>query len=181
VTEPPRNWDKELSNIDRVIEKQAVGGGAVAPRPAPAALPRGTSADPAPRGSVAITWLWTLFALALGVALAVWPYQHACGLQAFFYVGAAGVTLAVGGLAALSSWANRRGLAHVLSLLVIAWAGIVAAGEILPRIGYAREARVWTCVAPAVTTPTAAPAPQTGAAPAPTPQAQPDSASRVSP
>jgi hypothetical protein len=110
-----------------------------------------------------VTWLWVLLAVGLAVGLPLWPYQRSCGLQLAFYLGAAGITLLVGGLAALSSWANRRGLAHVLSLAVMAWAAIVAAGEILPRVGYAREAHTWTCVA----APAAAPA--TRQAPAPTP------------
>ncbi|HYC32024.1 MAG TPA: hypothetical protein VEB59_07010 [Gemmatimonadales bacterium] len=157
MTEQPRNWDRELADIDKAIDKH----GSV-PAPVPAPVPRG----PAPaRGSVAITWLWVLFAVALAVALPLWPYQRACGLQAFFFLGAAGVTVVVGGLAALSSWANRRGFAHVLSLLVVAWGVIVAAREILPRTGYAREARTWTCPAPAPTT-----------QPAPAPGPQPDSA-----
>jgi hypothetical protein len=153
VTEQPRDWDKELAEIDRAIARQGSappgqGSGPVVPRSLP---PQPAGAAPAVprarRGSVAVTWLWVLLALGLAVALPLWPYQHACGLQAVFFVGAAGVTALVGGLAALSSWANRRGLAHVVSLLVIAWAAIVAAGEILPRVGYAREARSWSCEA----------------------------------
>ena len=177
MTQPPRDWDRELADIDKAMDKQGSGptaprvGGAVAPRPAPAVV---TTA----RGSVAITWLWVLFAVALAVALPLWPYQRVCGLQAFFFLGAAGVTVVVGGLAALSSWANRRGFAHVLSLLVVAWGAAVAAREILPRVGYAREVRTWTCATPAATsrgttapagTVPAAPAPATSAPTAPAP------------
>ena len=173
MSEQPRDWDREMADIDRAIAKQggtpgAPGGGTVTPRSAPA--PTGAPASPRPaaaprRGSVAVTWLWVLLALGLAVALPLWPYQRSCGLQAAFFVGATGITLLVGGLAAISSWANRRGLAHVLSLAVMAWAAIVAAGEILPRVGYARETRTWTCVA----APAAAPAPAPTQAPAPTP------------
>jgi hypothetical protein len=49
----------------------------------------------------------------------------------------------------------------MVSLLVILWAGIMATREILPRAGYAKHAREWTC-------PSAPPA----AAPAPLPPAQ---------
>lgn len=171
MTEQRRDWDKEMADIDRAIAKQgtspAAGAGAPGARtPGPSSSPRAIPAGP--RGSVAITWLWVLLAVALGVALPLWPYQRACGLQAVFFLGAAGVTVLVGGLA------------HVIALAVIAWAGIVAAGEILPRTGYAREVRTWTCAAapapaPApAAAPTATPAPQSG--PAPATQSQPDSA-----
>ena len=51
------------------------------------------------------TALWAALAVALGAALVAWPYQKACGLQLFFFLGAAGVTLIVGGLGAINSWA----------------------------------------------------------------------------
>ena len=168
MTERPRDWDRELADIDRVIAGE--GGGTPASRPARAPAPRMTPEGP--RGSVAITWLWVLLALGLAVALPLWPYQRSCGLQAAFFLGATGVTALVGGLAALSSWANRRGLAHVLALAVVAWAAIVAAREILPRIGYARETRTWTCAVPAAAPaprPVPTPAPSSELTPAPTP------------
>jgi hypothetical protein len=143
VTDQQRNWDKELADIDRVIQQQGTGPGAPHPAATPAARSTAspTGAAPARRGSVAVTWLW----VALAVALPLWPYQRTCGLQTVFFLGAAGITAIVGGLSALSSWANRRGFAHLLSLLVIAWAVAVAASEVLPRVGYAREVRTWTC------------------------------------
>ena len=161
MTEQPRNWDKELADIDRAIQQQ--GPAPAAPRPAAGPAPRSgpslpPGAPPARRGSVAITWLWVLLAVALAVALPLWPYQHTCGLQTVFFLGAAGITAIVGGLAAASSWANRRGFAHLLSLLVIVWAGIVAATEVLPRVGYAREARTWTCAEAPVPAPATTPA-----------------------
>lgn len=176
MTEQPRDWDKELAEIDRAIARGSAppgqGGGPVAPRSVPPQPPGATPAAPRTRrGSVAVTWLWVLLALALAVALPLWPYQHACGLQAVFFVGAAGVTALVGGLAALSSWANRRGLAHVVSLLVIAWAAIVAAGEILPRVGYAREAQSWSC--DAVPAPAGQPVPSAPGAAGPSGSAAP--------
>jgi hypothetical protein len=169
VTDPPRNWDKELADIDRVIQEQGTGAArpASAPTPAGRAAPALPAGPPARRGSVAITWLWVLLALALAVALPLWPYQRTCGLQTVFFLGAAGLTAIVGGLAAASSWANRRGFAHLLSLLAIGWAAVVAAGEVLPRVGYAREVRTWTCAAEPA--PSAAPAVPGTARPSPSP------------
>ncbi len=122
-------------------------------------VPIAPSAHPVRKRSVALTWFWVALAVALGVALAVWPYQRACGLQLSFFLGAAAVTGIIALLGALASWSHRRGFAHVLSLLVILWAGFVAVREVLPRVGYARVSRTWMCeAAPPVTAP-AAPAP----------------------
>jgi hypothetical protein len=71
---------------------------------------------------------------------------------------------------ALASWAHRRGVAHLLCLLVLLWAGVVGASEALPRSGYARESRPWLCPA------TPAPAPAPGPAPAPAPATPPGQA-----
>jgi len=67
-------------------------------------------------------------------------------------------------LGALASWSHRRALAHVMSLLVLLWAGAVALREVLPRVGYAKTSLTWTCeAAPTV------PAAGTPATPAPAP------------
>jgi hypothetical protein len=137
MNEEPRNWDKELANIDKAIARQ----------PAPAAPAIGT-ARPIPQPSrrfVALTWFWTALALILAIALPLWPNDKSCGLRLVFYLGAAGIALLMGVLGALSSWSYRRGLAHLLSLLVIVWAGVMAVREILPRAGYARQELTWSC------------------------------------
>lgn len=170
MTEPPRNWDRELADIDRVIAKQGSVSppGAPAPAPAPAAaggrVPAAVGMAPVRRRAVALTWFWVLLALALAVALPLWPYQRSCGLQLIFFLGAAGVTAVIALLGALASWSHRRGFAHLLSLLVLVWAGLVAMREILPRVGYARTSRTWTCEAVPATVPaTGTPAPGAGA------------------
>jgi hypothetical protein len=167
MTEQPRDWDKELADIDRVIEKQ----GAPPPRGGPPALPPAGTAAPArvptvaepsvARGSVAMTWFWVALAVLLAVALPLWPYGKSCGLQLFFYLGAATLALLAGVTGAINSWRTRRGLAHLLSLLVVVAAGIMVAREVLPRTGYAAQAATWLC--PSV------PEPAPAAVPAPTP------------
>ena len=137
MNEEPRNWDKELANIDKAIARQ----------PAPTAPAVGTT-RPIPQPSrrfVALTWFWTALALILAIALPLWPNDKSCGLRLVFYLGAAGIALLMGVLGALSSWSYRRGLAHLLSLLVIVWAGVMAVREILPRAGYARQELTWSC------------------------------------
>jgi hypothetical protein len=138
MTEQPRNWDKELADIDKVIAKQ--------PASAPgAATPPGKPPTPAQRRFVALTWFWTGLAVILAVALPLWPNDKSCGLRLVFYLGAAVIALLMGVLGALASWSHRRGLAFVLSLVAIVWAGIMAAREILPRVGYAKQELHWTC------------------------------------
>ncbi len=150
MNEQPRNWDRELADIDKVIAQEgsvpATSGAGPTPAGRAGALP---GAAPVRRRSVALTWFWVLLALALALALPLWPYERSCGLKLMFFMGAAGVTALAGLLAALASWAHRRGLAHVLSLAVIGWAAVMGLREILPRVGYARTVRTWTCeVAP---------------------------------
>jgi hypothetical protein len=158
MSDQPRDWDRELANIDKAIAQQGTTPAGAAPSPATA--PRSPAGIPAPRRrSVALAWFWVLLAVALAAALPLWPYEKTCGLQLFFFLGAAGVTMVVGLLGALSSWAHRRGLAHLLALSVLAWAGIMTAREVLPRVGYAKQSRTWMC-------PSAGPA----AAPAPAPK-----------
>lgn len=164
MSEQPRNWDRELADIDKVIAKQ--GSLPPAAAPVPAAPGRGPAAPGVPvrRRSVALTWFWVALALALAVALPLWPYERGCGLRLIFFMGATGVTALVGLMGALASWAHRRGFAHVLSLGVILWAAVVGLREVLPRVGYAKAARTWTCDAAPVQPGPRSPAPQPGPA-----------------
>lgn len=152
MTEQPRDWDKELADIDKVISKQQGG------TPVPAGTPRGAPvAIPPPQRRFVAAWFWALLAVLLAVGLLVWPFDKACGIRLIFFLCATLLTLLMGGLGAYTSWAHRRGVAFLLSLLVMLLAGIMAAREILPRVGYARHALDWTCPPP---TPAPAPVPQ---------------------
>ena len=172
MSEQPRNWDRELADIDKVIAKGSVpaAGGSV---PVPAGRGPGVPAGaPVPRRSVALTWFWVLLAVALAAALPLWPYQRSCGLQLMFFMGATGVTALIGLLGALASWASRRGFAHVVSLAVILWSAVIGLREVLPRVGYAKTARTWTCEAAPTAPAQQAPALQQGPAPEKTPAPQ---------
>jgi hypothetical protein len=160
MTEQPRNWDRELADIDRVIEKGPGPAGTPVRLPPPGAPPVATRA-------VAMTWFWVVLALLLAVALPLWPYGKECGLQFFFYLGAATLALLAGAAGAVSSWAARRGLAHLLSLLVVVWAGAMGAREVLPRAGYAAQSKPWLCPA------TPEPVPEAVPKPAPAPASEP--------
>ncbi|HZN99551.1 MAG TPA: hypothetical protein VFB61_17645 [Gemmatimonadales bacterium] len=148
MTEQPRDWDKELADIDRAIAKQPAGG------------PVTASGQTGPRRRfVALAWFWTLLSVLLAVALVVWPFDNTCGIRLIFFLGACLLTMMAGLLGAFASWAHRQGLGLLLSLLVFLFAGIMAAREILPRAGYAREARQWTCPPPPPEPTTPAPQP----------------------
>lgn len=158
MSERPRDWDKEMADIDKAIARQggppaspAGSGGPVYPpsRPVPQAPPPG-------RGGVVLTWFWVVLGIALAAALLLWPYDKSCGLPLAFFLGATGTTAVFALLGAFSAWTHRRAFAHVLSLVVLAWAGAAAAREILPRTGYAKESLTWLC-------------PSSPPAPAPTP------------
>jgi hypothetical protein len=153
MTEQPRDWDKELADIDRAMARQP-GTPATAPT-------AGTVAATPRRRFVALAWFWALLSVVLAVALIVWPYDRSCGIRLIFFLGAAVLALLAGVLGAFTSWAHRQGLAMLLSLLVVLFAGIMAAREILPRAGYAKETLEWTCPpAPPAPTPAPQPSPQ---------------------
>jgi hypothetical protein len=162
MSERPRDWDKELANIDKAIARQgsvpppAIGGGSpVSPPTRPVPAGSGTT-----KGHIVLTWFWVLLAIALAAALLLWPYDKACGLHLAFFLGAAGTTAVFALLGAFSSWSHRRGFAHMMSLLVLLWAAVTTAREVLPRIGYAKESLTWLCAsAPSPPAPADAPAP----------------------
>jgi hypothetical protein len=141
-----RDWDKELSKIDRQLEK--VADSAILPAPrggSPAA-----AADVAERRRTTSTFgvfFRLVLSVAAGVAMFFWPGGR-CGLDLAGYL--AGCTLvAVSGVwSAVWTWRHRAGRAHVVALLLVVWGIALAAAEILPRAGYAlptAERSNWSC------------------------------------
>jgi hypothetical protein len=144
MSDPPRDWDKELAEIDRMIARmpaRPATQGAPAPPAAPAPSPGpGVSALGA-----FTTWLRVALGLLLAVGITQWPYPNACGLNLAVYLGAIGGVVVAGVWSAITSWQRRLGWAHTLSLLVTLWGLVLLAREVLPRIGYARTAAAWWC------------------------------------
>ena len=148
----PRDWDKEMAEIDKIIAgtppARLPSGGGAAPAPsaaasAPAARSGGGSA--VGRKESLATWLRVGLGAALAVGMTQWPYFHACGTSLFIYLGAVGVVGLSGIWGMVSSWRRRMGLAHTISLAVLLFSGVLAAATVLPRIGYAKHAAVWFC------------------------------------
>jgi putative flippase GtrA len=89
-------------------------------------------------------------ASALGVGMLFWPYASRCGPGLAAYLGATAAVVVAGGWSARWTWRHRTARAHVLSLLLVLWGLVLAALEVLPRIGYAvpTEAHpaTWACL-----------------------------------
>jgi hypothetical protein len=152
VTGPPRDWDKELAEIDKVIAKQPVGGPKPAGPGAPAALPapRSAAVPPVTRGRAALGgWVRVLLGVAVATGVAVaWPYRHTCGILLYGYLAASAGVLLAGLWGAVASWKRRMALAHLIALLVTLTGAVLVAKVILDRSGYPKTPSTWSCVAP---------------------------------
>src|SRR5690606_38008627 len=147
MSDQPRDWDRELAEIDKAIARTPDA----APAPAGAgsrqlagpvrgapATGEPAGAPPAARGRErAATWAGTLLVLLLGGALLFWPYANACGLGLLLFGGAVAVLVLASLWIATTSWRRRQGFAHILSIAALLWGLGVAASIVLPRIGYA--------------------------------------------
>jgi hypothetical protein len=132
-----RDWNKELSKIDRQLE--SISDEALFPQKANAPAPQQAQVTAKREGTK--TWgvfLRLALVTALGVGVLFWPYESRCGLGLAGYLLATSV-IGLGGVwSAVWSWRHRSSRAHVLALLLVLWGGILTAMEILPRVGYAK-------------------------------------------
>jgi hypothetical protein len=146
-----RNWDAEMAKIDRqlasISDDQLVSRKPIATAPVAAtSLPAGASAPVARTGRV--DWGVALrvgLGVVLGAAILFWPYASSCGLGLGGYLGATLAVIAAGVWGAVSAWRARAPRAHILAILVVLWGASLAAREVLPRVGHAREVRAWAC------------------------------------
>lgn len=97
------------------------------------------------RIDLALTWLIVLSAVGLGAALTQWPYAHPCDWRLGLYLGAVAVQMVTSGWAALATWRHHYAIAHVLALVSLFWGIVLAAEQILPRVGYAAAEAGWRC------------------------------------
>lgn len=143
-----RDWDRELAEVDRLLNQlpthqadQAAAAAAAAKRaPAAPAQPAGTSS----RQWIG-TWARVALGLLIGIGMTQWPYTHGCGFKLFVYLGGVLTVIVAGTWSSLTSWKRRMGAAHIFSQGLVIWGLILAAREILPRIGYAKDAATWFC------------------------------------
>lgn len=172
---PDRDWDKELSKIDKQLaslsDDALLGPTPVQlpGRPASSASPSSPSSSPpahrsAPRAAASpqanasaepkATTSWGVYArltlsVALGVGMVLWPYPARCGPGLAGYLAAVVVVVTSGIWSSIWTWRHRASHAHMLSLLIILWGLILGSIEVLPRIGYAkpdlRHPIGWSC------------------------------------
>jgi len=160
-----RDWDKELAKVDKQLaslsDEQLLGTAAPAPAPAKGAREPGpvparaaaTSAPvaPTPTKSTSAFGVYARLALvvAVGAAMAIWPYPARCGVGLAGYLAAVGVMMAGGLWSSIWTWRHRASRGHTLSLLVLLWGMVLAAAQVLPRIGYAKpdleHPATWFC------------------------------------
>ena len=162
----PRDWDKELAQIDKLIASGKTEPPPIASKPARTHEAAPATAE-AEGGRIAglrhtpfFTWVRLLLALGLGIGMTQWPYTHGCGFPLDAYLVGVGTVIVASFWTMLSSWRSRSGIAHFLSVALLFWGTALGAREILPRIGYARQRASWTCQAPPVQV-LPAPLPQT--------------------
>jgi hypothetical protein len=143
-----RDWDKELSKIDRRLE--SISDEALFPTKhvqVPAARAEAVAAQKKTHTFGAVLRL--LLATVLGVAMLFWPYDSRCGLGLAAYLAAVGVLVGAGVWSAVWTWRHRTARAHVLSLLLVVWGLVLGAVDVLPRVGYAKadvnHPAVWAC------------------------------------
>jgi hypothetical protein len=145
---PNRDWDKELAKIDSKLESISDEQ----------MFPSSEAGSPTERAKVVAIQKKTstlaavgrlLLATALGIGIMFWPYSAKCGGGLAGYLAAVSVLGVAGVWSAVWTWRHRTARAHLLSLLLVLWAIVLGAVEILPRAGYAKPTidhpTGWTC------------------------------------
>jgi hypothetical protein len=155
--EKERDWDREMAEVDKLLARlpeadPTLGRGVpTVPRSPRASGPAAAHGTPHPGGgSAAATWLRLGLGLALGIGMLVWPYRHICGVKEMFYLTGVGAVIVAGLWSGVSSWRRRLGFAHLLAQVLLIWGLVLAAREVLPRIGYAKTGGTFFCPEPPV-------------------------------
>lgn len=157
MKEKERDWDKEMAEVDRLLNKLPYadpslrgGGGADPTLKRPGVTASGARPShpglPAPGGGRLGTWTRVVLGALIGIGIApgVWPYTHGCGLRLIFYMSGVSAVIVAGLWSSVSSWRHRLGLAHVISQLLIIWGSLLFAREVLARVG-PKPALIWIC------------------------------------
>jgi hypothetical protein len=97
------------------------------------------------RGDRVALWARVVLGIVFGGVMTQWPYPHECDLPLLGYLGAVAMVMVAGAWIAIASWSRRNGLIHILALLLCFWGIVLAAEQVLPRIGYAAERWAWRC------------------------------------
>jgi hypothetical protein len=139
--------------VDRLLKKLPGAEPAPAREPISARAPvstgglsAGHQSAPTPViPSPASVWGRTFVALIAAAGVPLWPYARTCGWPLYAYLGAVAAVMIAAGWAGVSAWRGRRAVAHVVALILFFWGVVLAAEQVLPRIGYAAAAATWSC------------------------------------
>ena len=143
-----RDWDAEMRKIDKQLESIPAQAATPVRASAPAA---GGAPMPFATPETSTFGVMARLALAgvLGVAIIFWPYTAKCGLGLAGYLGAVATLVVAGVWSSIWTWKHRAAKAHTVSLLLLTWGLVLAAADVLPRIGYAKPTvqhpAHWTC------------------------------------
>jgi hypothetical protein len=153
-----RDWDKELAKIDAQIRSipdedaapaapTAARAPALPGKPTPTAKPGAVAPIKPPSRLGAFLRLG--LAGALGIGMALWPFDNHCGAGLALYLFSVAILIVAGGWSAIWTWRHRTPKAHILALAIVLWGIVLASVEILPRVGYGPASldrpRIWTC------------------------------------
>jgi len=100
------------------------------------------------RADLVALWARVLLGVALGGLMTQWPYSIGCGLPLLGYLGAILAVLLTGAWIGFASWKLRSGVTHILALILFFWGIVLAAEQLLPRIGYTVDQASWRCPPP---------------------------------
>jgi putative flippase GtrA len=143
-----RDWDAEMKKIDQQLASIPVQASAP-----PRAQLQPPAAAPAALGKPETSTFGVMarlgLACALGVAIVFWPYSARCGVGLAGYLAAVGTLIVAGVWSSIWTWKHRAAKAHTVSLLLLTWGIVLAAMDVLPRVGYAKTSANhpanWTC------------------------------------
>ena len=97
------------------------------------------------RGDRVALWARVFLGAVFGGVMTQWPYPNGCGLPLLGYFGAVAMVMITGTWIAVVSWRLRSAVAHILALVILFWGIVLAAEQVLPRIGYAAVRASWRC------------------------------------
>ncbi|HSA57644.1 MAG TPA: hypothetical protein VLE53_18160 [Gemmatimonadaceae bacterium] len=142
------DWKTELRKIEREIE-------GLPPEPSPAQVRAQRAAEArekqakhdraARRGA----WARLTLVVALGGAIAFWPYARSCGVGLLAFMSAGAMVLLGGIWVAACTWRLRMGVTHALAIGLTVWGLVLVGHQVLPRVGYPgpplADASAWFC------------------------------------
>ena len=143
-----RDRDAEMKKIDQQIASIPSQGATPVRQPPP-----GNAAAPTPAARSETSTFGVMarlgLACALGVGIAFWPYGARCGFGLAGYLAAVTTLIVAGVWSSIWTWKHRASKAHMVSLLLLTWGLVLAAADVLPRVGYAKPTANhpanWTC------------------------------------